>query len=259
MRFARFAWRGAVHHGRLDCSDGDETVVLLDGDPVRGPVGLTGQTVPSAEVRLLAPVLPGKIVAVGRNYADHIAEMGMGTPAVPRLFFKPPSAVIGPGEPIRYPAQSRQVEYEAELAVVIGRTTRAVTAADALSHVFGYTCANDVTARDIQKADGQPSWAKAFDTFCPLGPWITTGLDPTDLEIACHVNGERRQHARTDLLLSPVARLIEYISAAVTLEAGDVILTGTPAGVGPVVPGDTVEVSVTGIGTLSNPVASGAQ
>ncbi|MER6916778.1 fumarylacetoacetate hydrolase family protein [Streptomyces sp. NPDC000594] len=255
QRFVRFASPGAVRHGRVNGT----TVEVLDGDPVREEARPIGRSVPLDALRLLAPVQPGKIVAVGRNYADHIAEMGMGAPAVPRLFFKPPSAVIGPGEPIRYPAQSRQVEYEAELAVVIGRTTRDVPAAEALSQVFGYTCANDVTARDIQKADGQPSWAKAFDTFCPLGPWITTGLDPADLEIECHVNGERRQHARTAQLLTPVADLIAYISAAVTLDPGDIILTGTPAGVGPVLPGDTVEVSATGIGTLTNPVASAAR
>ncbi|ANW19071.1 fumarylacetoacetate hydrolase family protein [Streptomyces clavuligerus] len=254
-RFTRFAHRSDTRYGRTD----GITVEFLDGDPVRSAARPTGETVPLKDVRLLAPVRPGKIVAVGRNYADHIAETGMGAPAVPRLFFKPPSAVIGPDEPIHYPPQSRQVEHEAELAVVIGRTTRAVPAADALSHVFGYTCANDVTARDIQKADGQPSWAKAFDTFCPLGPWITTGLDPADLEIQCHINGERRQHARTSRLLTPVADLIAYISAAVTLDPGDIILTGTPAGVGPIAPGDTVEVSISGVGTLSNPVASAAQ
>ncbi|GLF96507.1 fumarylacetoacetate hydrolase family protein [Streptomyces yaizuensis] len=259
QRFVRFELHGAIRHGRVNGTEGNTTVEVLDGDPARDGVRQAGRTVPLDDVRLLSPVQPGKIVAMGRNYADHIAEMGMGAPAVPRLFFKPPSAVIGPGEPIRYPAQSRQVEYEAELAVVIGRTTRGVPASAALSHVFGYTCGNDVTARDIQKADGQPSWAKAFDTFCPLGPWITTGLDPADLEIRCHVNGVLRQHARTSQFLTPVADLIAYISAAVTLDPGDIILTGTPAGVGPFLPGDTVEVSVTGIGTLSNPVVPGTQ
>ncbi|MGW6460585.1 fumarylacetoacetate hydrolase family protein [Streptomyces sp. NPDC055078] len=254
QRFARFEQQGRVQYGRVVGTTDGGTLDVLSGDPVRSQTSRTGQSVPCADVRLLAPVAPGKIVAVGRNYADHIAEMGVGAPAVPRLFLKPPSAVIGPGAPIRYPVQSHQVEYEAELAVVIGRTARGVSAADALDYVFGYTCANDVTARDIQKADGQPSWAKAFDTFCPLGPWIATDLDPTALEIECRVNGERRQHASTALLISPVAALIEYISAAVTLEPGDVILTGTPAGVGPVVPGDVVAVSVTGIGTLRNPV-----
>ncbi|MER5493852.1 fumarylacetoacetate hydrolase family protein [Streptomyces sp. NPDC002490] len=193
---------------------------------------------------------------MGRNYSDHITEMGMGTPPIPRLFFKPPSAVVGPNEPVVYPSQSRQVEHEAELAVVIGRTARNVTASQALGVVFGYTCGNDVTARDIQKADGQPSWAKSFDTFCPLGPVIATALDPTALDVSCHVNDDRRQHASTSTLLTPVATLIEYITAAVTLNPGDVILTGTPAGVGPVVPGDRMAVTVTGVGTLRNPVVS---
>ncbi|AWK09587.1 2-hydroxyhepta-2,4-diene-1,7-dioate isomerase [Streptomyces spongiicola] len=255
QRLARFEWQGEVLHGRLITTDGDDVLEVLAADPLRSAAEPTGRRLPLDDVRLLAPVTPGKIVAVGRNYADHIAELSLDTPTAPRLFFKPPSAVVGPGEAIRYPAQSREVHYEAELAVVIGRTARGITAEQALEYVFGYTCANDVTARDIQREDGQPSWAKAFDTFCPLGPWITTNLDPTKLDVRCEVNGTERQSAGTDTMLHPVASLLAYITAAVTLEPGDVLLTGTPAGVGPVVPGDEVAVYISGIGSLVNPVA----
>ncbi|MFF2021201.1 fumarylacetoacetate hydrolase family protein [Streptomyces sp. NPDC058171] len=255
MIHARFEWRGGTWYGRAR----GEGFEVLNGDPVRGAGAPTGRVAPAEEARLLAPVLPGTIVAVGRNYADHIAETGMGAPPVPRLFFKPSSAVVGPGESVVYPFQSRQVEHEAELAVVIGRTARSVTAQEALGFVFGYTCGNDVTARDVQKADGQPSWAKAFDTFCPLGPVIATDLDPTGLDVSCHVNGRRTQHANTSLMLTSVAGLIEYITAAMTLHPGDVILTGTPAGVGPVLPGDEMAVTVAGVGTLRNPIVSGPQ
>ncbi|GFH39472.1 fumarylacetoacetate hydrolase family protein [Streptomyces pacificus] len=255
QRLARFEWQGSAHYGRLITAERQDVLELLAADPIRSKAEATGRRISLDDVRLLAPVLPGKVVAVGRNYADHIAELSLDTPAAPRLFFKPPSAVIGPGEAIRYPAQSREVHYEAELAVVIGRTARDVPAERALDYVFGYTCANDVTARDIQREDGQPSWAKAFDTFCPLGPWITTDLDPTKLDVRCEVNGVERQSAGTDTMLHPVASLLAYITAAVTLEPGDVLLTGTPAGVGPVVPGDEVAVHISGIGSLVNPVA----
>ncbi|MEU0691393.1 fumarylacetoacetate hydrolase family protein [Streptomyces uncialis] len=258
MIYARFEWRGSVRYGRMRSAGGTRIEVLM-GNPIEGDAALDGRAVDAGEVRMLAPLVPGKIVAVGRNYGDHIAETGMGAPVVPRLFFKPPSSVIGPAEPIVYPGQSRQVEHEAELAVVIGRTARKVSPEQALRHIFGYTCGNDVTARDIQKADGQPSWAKAFDTFCPLGPVIATGLDPTGLDVSCHVNGTLTQHANTSLMLMSVADLVAYISAAVTLEPGDVILTGTPAGVGPITPGDEVAVTIAGVGTLRNPVVSGSQ
>lgn len=254
QRYARFVWEGQTLYGLVVGQEGREVLEVLDGDPVREPSAPTGRSVAMAEVRLLAPVEPGKIVAVGKNYADHVAEMRMEVPAVPRLFFKPPSAVIGPGADIRYPPQSQEVHHEAELAVVIGRVARNVATDEALGCVFGYTCGNDVTARDIQRADGQPSWAKAFDTFCPLGPWIATGLDPTKLEVSCAVNGVERQRARTDTMLMPVARLLVHITAAVTLNPGDVVLTGTPAGVGPIAFGDVVTVEISGIGALSNTV-----
>jgi 2-keto-4-pentenoate hydratase/2-oxohepta-3-ene-1,7-dioic acid hydratase in catechol pathway len=253
-RYARFEWEGRALYGLVTGQEGAEVLEVVDGDPVRGPSVLAGWSVAMADARLLAPVEPGKIVAVGKNYADHVAEMAMEVPVVPRLFFKPPSAVIGPGADIRCPLQSEEVHHEAELAVVIGRMARNVAADEALEYVFGYTCGNDVTARDIQRADGQPSWAKAFDTFCPLGPWIATGLDPAKLEVSCDVNGVERQRAATTTMLIPVAQLLEHITAAVTLDPGDVVLTGTPAGVGPIASGDVVTVEISGIGSLSNPV-----
>ncbi|MDT3397219.1 fumarylacetoacetate hydrolase family protein [Streptomyces sp. B1866] len=255
QRLTRFEWQGRTHHGRVRDTSGGEVVEVLGDDPLLLPAQPTGQSVAVGEVRLLAPVKPGKIIAVGLNYADHTTEMGLESPPAPRLFFKPPSAVIGPGEEIRYPAQSNEVHHEAELAVVIGRKACNVRAAEALSYVFGYTCANDVTARDIQRADGQPSWAKAFDTFCPIGPWVVTGLDPAQLEVRCLVNQKERQRAATATMLYPVAALLEYVSAALTLEPGDVLLTGTPSGVGPILPGDEVTVEITRIGTLVNPVS----
>jgi 2-keto-4-pentenoate hydratase/2-oxohepta-3-ene-1,7-dioic acid hydratase in catechol pathway len=197
-----------------------------------------------------------KIVAVGRNYAAHAAEHGNEVPSQPLIFLKPPSAVIGPGESIICPPQSAQVEHEAELAVVIGRRARRVAAADAWEHVLGYTCANDVTARDLQRSDGQWSRAKGFDTFAPLGPWIVTELDPTDLNVACRVNGQVKQQASTADMVFKIPVLIEYITAAMTLEPGDVVLTGTPEGVSPIQPGDEVEVEVDGIGVLRNPVVT---
>jgi 2-keto-4-pentenoate hydratase/2-oxohepta-3-ene-1,7-dioic acid hydratase in catechol pathway len=207
------------------------------------------------EVELLAPCQPSKIVAVGRNYAAHAAEHGAQVPAEPLLFLKPPSALIGPGAAILYPAHlSQRVEHEAELAVVIGRRARQVRREEAAAYVWGYTCANDVTARDLQQRDGQWTRAKGFDTFCPLGPWIVPDLDAADLAISCRVNGRLRQEGRTRDMIFPVDELIAYASAVMTLEPGDVILTGTPAGVGPIVPGDRVTVEIEGIGILENEV-----
>jgi 2-keto-4-pentenoate hydratase/2-oxohepta-3-ene-1,7-dioic acid hydratase in catechol pathway len=197
-----------------------------------------------------------KIVAVGRNYAAHAAEHGDEVPSQPLIFLKPPSAVIGPGESIVCPPQSAQVEHETELAVVIGQRARRVAAANAWAHVLGYTCANDVTARDLQRSDGQWSRAKGFDTFAPLGPWIVTELDPTDLNVVCRVNGQVKQQASTADMVFKIPQLIEYITAAMTLEPGDVILTGTPEGVSPIRPSDHVEVEVEGIGVLRNPVVA---
>jgi len=216
---------------------------------------VAGAPVPLADVRLLAPVLPSKIVAVGKNYAAHAAEMGGEVPAEPMIFLKPSTAVVGPGDRVDIPPQSQRVEHEAELAVVIGRLCSEVPVHRVPDVVLGYTCANDVTARDLQATDGQWGRAKGFDTFCPLGPWIVTDVDPSDLAVRCTVNGEVRQDSRTSLLVRSVAELVAWISNVMTLLPGDVILTGTPAGVGPLVEGDAVTVSLGSIGSLTNRVA----
>jgi 2-keto-4-pentenoate hydratase/2-oxohepta-3-ene-1,7-dioic acid hydratase in catechol pathway len=208
------------------------------------------------EVELLAPCEPSKIIGIGRNYAAHAAEHGAQVPAEPLFFLEPPSAVIGPGAAILYPEYlSQHLEHEAELAVVMGRQARRVSREDALSFVWGYTCANDVTARDLQMRDGQWSRGKGFDTFCPLGPWIVPELDTTDLQVRCFVNGQVRQDGRTRDMIFSIDELIAYVSAAMTLEPGDVILTGTPSGVSPLLPGDRVAVEIEGIGRLENEVA----
>jgi 2-keto-4-pentenoate hydratase/2-oxohepta-3-ene-1,7-dioic acid hydratase in catechol pathway len=204
---------------------------------------------------MTAPIRPGKIVAVGKNYLDHVREMGGDAPSEePILFMKPPSAVIAHGEAILLPPQSERVDYEGELVAVIGERLRNVDAAAALRGVQGYTCGNDVTARDLQAKDGQWTRAKGFDTFSPLGPAVVAGVDPSDLEITTRVNGELRQRARTSQLITPVGALLAYISTVMTLEPGDVVFTGTPAGVGPLQDGDVVEVEVEGVGVLRNPV-----
>ncbi|MBI2213767.1 MAG: fumarylacetoacetate hydrolase family protein [Acidobacteria bacterium] len=218
-------------------------------DPVIVP---TGDSVPLDEALLIAPVTPGKIVAVGRNYADHAKELGNDVPAEPILFLKPPSALNSPGGAIDMPAVSSRVDFEGELAIVIGRRAKNVDPAGWREYVFGFTCANDVTARDLQKRDVQFTRGKGFDTFCPLGPWIETELDPSDLAIRTRVNGETRQDARTSMMIFSPAALVAFVSGIMTLEPGDVILTGTPAGVGPLAAGDTVEVEIEGIGTLRN-------
>ena len=216
----------------------------------------TGQRWALPDVRLIAPIYPPKIVGIGKNYAEHAAEMGGPAPAAPLLFLKPTTAVIGPADPIRLPVESHQVDYEGELAVVVGRLALQVPRERALDFVFGYTVGNDVTARDIQRSDGQWSRAKGYNTFCPLGPWIETVLDPGDLALRTELDGELRQDSRTSLLLHDVATLVSYVSHVMTLLPGDVILTGTPAGVGPLGAGQTVSVTVEGIGTLTNPVRS---
>lgn len=247
MRIARVARPNGAAFAEIR----DDHVVLLEGHPFAG-YRLTNQVAPLGQVRLLAPIIPTKILCVGRNYADHAAEMGGEVPAEPLIFSKPATSVIGPGDEIKLPALSREVHHEAELAVVISRLTRKVAVQDALDAVLGYTCANDVTARDLQRSDGQWTRAKGFDTFCPLGPWIETELDPAGVGVRCTVNAELRQEGSTKDLVFDVAQLVAYCAAFATLLPGDVILTGTPAGVGPLQAGDTVTVSVDGIGDLRN-------
>ncbi len=213
------------------------------------------QTWALTDVHLLAPVEPGKIVCVGRNYSAHAAELGNEVPKEPLIFLKPPSAIIGPGEPIVLTPQSQKVEHEGELALIVGRRcSHLKDSDDALSYLLGYSCLNDVTARDLQKSDVQFTRAKGFDTFCPVGPYIETQLDPTNVLVETHVNGAVRQSGNTSLMAYPVAFLVRWISRVMTLFPGDLIATGTPAGVGPLLAGDTVEVSVSGVGVLRNPV-----
>lgn len=251
MRIARFSHNDAIRFGIVD----EGELVVLAGDPMFAGYETTGERVPLADVALLAPVIPrSKVVCVGRNYRDHAAELGNDVPAAPMLFFKPNTSVIGPGDSIVLPPQSERVDFEGELAAVIGRIAKNVPAERALDHVFGYTIANDVTARDLQKSDGQWARAKGFDTFCPLGPAIETEFDlDGGAVVTTRVNGEVRQQAPISDMIFPLAEVIAYASAAFTLLPGDVILTGTPAGVGPFVAGDTVEVEITGLGTLRNP------
>ncbi|MCZ7376385.1 fumarylacetoacetate hydrolase family protein [Micromonospora sp. WMMC250] len=263
MRIARFAHAkgmsfGAVE-GEPEAGPQGLTIAEIEGHPF-GNLSFSGARWALSDVRLLSPILPSKVVCVGRNYADHAAELGNEVPKEPLLFLKPSTSVIGPRDAIRLPIFSKQVEHEAELAVVIGAPgARRADRAAAERAIFGYTCANDVTARDLQRSDGQWTRAKGFDSFCPIGPWITTGLDVSDLEIRCEVGRnpeemEVRQLGRTKDMVFDVPGLVSYISHVMTLLPGDVVLTGTPAGVSPLVEGDTVSVRIEGIGELTNPV-----
>ena len=234
---------------------------MLAGDPLYAGIQPADQQLRLADVRLLAPVIPrSKVVAIGKNYAAHAAEMGGELPAEPLMFLKPNTSVVGPGDPVFYPPQTQNLHYEGELAVVIGRICRDVPAEQATDVVFGYTIANDVTARDLQASDGQWSRAKGFDSFCPLGPWIETDLDPHDFEagraVQTHLNGDLKQDGSTKDLIFDIPTLIAHISSVMTLLPGDVVLTGTPEGVGPMEVGDEVEVSIAGIGTLTNRVVA---
>jgi 2-keto-4-pentenoate hydratase/2-oxohepta-3-ene-1,7-dioic acid hydratase in catechol pathway len=252
VRIARFSLAGEPTFGIVE----GEAVARIAGHPF-APFTFTGERYPLAEVRLLAPLLPSKVLGIGKNYADHAAEMGGETPAEPLVFLKPSTAVCGPGDPVVYPTTlSARVDFEGELAVVIGRLCRDVPLGKAHDVILGYTCGNDVTARDLQARDVQWTRAKGFDTFCPLGPWIETGLDPADARVTTRVNGEVRQDVSTKLLVHDVSALVAYVSAVMTLLPGDVILTGTPAGVGPLAVGDEVSVTVAGIGTLTNRVVA---
>ena len=233
----------------------ENKVCPIEGD-IYGEYRRLEAETPLADVKLLAPAQPSKIICIGRNYVEHAKEHDADVPKVPLLFMKPPSSIINPGDTILLPPQSQQVEHEAELVVVIGKRGRHVTAEEAQGYVYGYTVGNDVTARDLQKSDGQWTRAKGFDTFCPFGPWIDTEFDASDAVITCRVSGQPRQMASTRDMVFNVSTLIAFISSVMTLEPGDLIFTGTPAGVSPLKPGDVVEVEIEGLGKLSNPVGA---
>ena len=262
MRIARFTTgdepRFGVVAGDLDEHgelDPDATVVTLAGDPLHVGVHPTEEIHRLGDVRLLAPVLPrSKVIGIGRNYAAHAAEMGSDVPDEPLMFLKPNTSVVGPGDPVFHPRQSEEVHYEGELAVVIGRICRDVPAERAGDVIFGYTVGNDVTARDLQRRDVQFTRAKGFDSFCPLGPWIETELDVSDLRVRTFLNGDVVQDGSTRDMIFDVPALVAHVSSVMTLLPGDVILTGTPEGVGPMQVGDEVDVVVDGIGTLTNTV-----
>lgn len=258
MRIARFTTGDDPRFGIVEGPPDGEELAVIVGDPLFTPVQPTGERVPLDDaVRLLAPVIPrSKVIGVGRNYSDHAAEMGGEVPPEPLVFLKPNTSVIGPGDPIALPEQSSEVHYEGELAVVIGRLCRDVPLERVPEVVLGYTCANDVTARDLQRRDGQWWRAKGFDSFCPLGPYLVDlDLDVAgDLALTTRLDGEVVQSASTSQMVYGIAELVVFVSAAMTLLPGDVLLTGTPAGVGPIQPGQRVEVELDGIGVLANPV-----
>ncbi|MBM4288988.1 MAG: fumarylacetoacetate hydrolase family protein [Deltaproteobacteria bacterium] len=248
----RFLFKDKTHYGILF----GETVRILAAPPYEG-LNQSGQTLPLDAVQLLAPCEPSKIIALGLNYRDHAEEMRLALPQEPLIFMKPSTSVIGPEAAIVYPPQSRRVDYEAELGLVIGRKAYQVPESKAHDYILGYTCVNDVTARDLQKKDGQFTRSKSFDTFCPLGPWIETDPgDPHKVSVESYVNGQRRQHSHAGNLVFGVATLVNFISNIMTLLPGDVIATGTPSGVGPLQPGDVVEIRLGGVGSLRNPVVS---
>jgi len=250
MRIARFSLNGEPRFGLVD---GPELVVL-NGHPLVNGVQPTNDRVAIKDVKLLAPSIPSKVVCIGKNYADHIAELGLAPNPEPTIFLKPSSSIIGPGDAIVLPSQSEQVELEVELAVIIGKLARNVSIDEAIDHVWGYTVANDVTARDLQFSDAQWARSKAFDTFCPLGPWIETEFVPEGQIIESRINGEVAQASTIDQMIHGVAEIISYVSENMTLLPGDVIITGAPAGVQVLKKGDIVECEIEGIGNLFNPV-----
>lgn len=253
MRLGRIASPDGVAFVSIE-GDAAEQIAREIAEHPFGTPTFTGRQWPLPDVRLLAPILASKVVCIGKNYAAHAAEMGGEAPADPVIFLKPNTAIVGPNVPIQLPANASPVHHEGELAVVIGRPCKDVPAARAAENILGYTIGNDVSARDQQKADGQWTRAKGHDTFCPVGPWIVTDIDPSDLELRTEVNGELRQLSRTSMMIHDVGAIVEWISAVMTLLPGDLILTGTPEGVGPIDDGDTVSVTIAGIGTLTNPV-----
>ena len=258
MRIARFSVDDEPRYGVVETDDPEGlvgTVNVLDSDPLYRSAQFTGEKLQLADVRLLAPVIPrSKVVCVGRNYAAHAAELGNDVPKEPMIFLKPNTSVIGPRDGIVYPEQTNDLHFEGELAIVIGRICRDLPKERVNEVIFGYTIANDVTARDLQKSDGQWARAKGYDTFCPLGPWISTEFDASDVRVSTELNGEPKQDGRTSQFIFDIPEVLAYITSFTTLLPGDVVLTGTPAGVGPMLPGDEVSVSVEGIGTLTNKV-----
>ncbi|WP_120520398.1 fumarylacetoacetate hydrolase family protein [Arthrobacter celericrescens] len=255
MRIARFVVDSDPMYGVVEGEPGSETVTVIHGDPFFNGVERTSVKHKLEDVRLLAPIIPrSKVIGVGRNYAEHAAELGNEVPAQPLLFLKPNTAVVGPGDPVVLPEFSEQVSFEAELCVVIGRICKDVPEERVDDVIFGYTCGNDLTARDVQKTDLQWARAKGFDTSAPLGPWIETELDPEDVDVKGWLNGELRQDGNTKDMIRSVRELVSIVSQAFTLLPGDVIMTGTPAGVGLVSEGDRYEIEIEGIGRLSNPV-----
>ncbi|SOC52667.1 fumarylacetoacetate hydrolase family protein [Ornithinimicrobium cerasi] len=252
MRICRFITGDDPRFGLVDGAG--ERIAEITGDPLYTRIELTGETFEVDQVRLLAPVIPrSKVVAIGRNYADHVREMGTELPAEPMMFFIPNTSVCGPDDPVVIPSFAQEISYEAELAVVIGRMCKDVAPEDARSVIFGYTVANDVTARDLQRRDGQWARAKGMDTFTPIGPWIETDLDVSALRLTATVDGELRQDGTTADMVFGVPEIVAHASAAFTLLPGDILLTGTPAGVGPITAGQRCEVEVEGIGVLANP------
>jgi len=250
MRLARFVSQGNIGYGIYT----DEGIQPIAWEPY-DETQVAFDKIDIAAVSLLTPVVPGKIIGIGLNYREHADEVGMPTASEPTIFLKPPSSILDPGGVIVCPERSTQVDYEAELAVIIGIEARGVVVEDALRHVFGYTCGIDVTARDLQIEDGQWTRAKGFDTFCPLGPWAETDIEPDNLDISLKLNGEERQHSNTSLMIFDVAHLISFLSGIMTLCPGDVIITGTPSGIGGLAHGDEIEMTIEGIGTLTCTVA----
>ncbi|AHF06696.1 fumarylacetoacetate hydrolase family protein [Desulfitobacterium metallireducens] len=248
MKYVRFFYEEKIQFGILD----EGIITVIDRSFLEKGNLPTGTTLSLKEVQLLAPVQPSKVICIGLNYAKHIAEFGGSKPEDPIIFIKPSTSVIGPEEEIVAPAMSQQVDHEAELAVVIGKTAKDIKEDQAYDYIFGYTCGNDVTARDLQRIDGQWTRGKGFDTFCPLGPWIVTDLDPSHLDIRAILNGKVKQSSNTQYFLNPIAKLVSFISQVMTLLPGDVIMTGTPEGVSPMKPGDEIVVRVEGIGELRN-------
>lgn len=249
MNVIRFKLNDDIFFGELL----QDKVCLLKGN-IESGFSETGKTVSLEDIELLAPVAPTKVVCVGLNYADHVEEVKLGSAEEPVLFLKPPSSIIANNENIVYPKQSKRVDYEGELAIVIKKTAKNVAEAQARDHIFGYTCANDVTARDLQAPQKQWTIAKGFDTFLPIGPSINTNISPDDLMLTTRLNGEIKQQSSTKMLIRNISWLVSYISSFMTLEPGDVILTGTPAGIAPMEPGDIVEVEIEGIGKLVNKI-----